>query len=163
MLVQSNDFFYAPNEWGIALYDADGTPRSGDVTDSVHLWDAGTEADEMPGVGPNQAPRQAAANRGPVDSNRMVRRAHDNYGFIPAVNAVIRVTLTHTGGDTFMLRIDNVSASSSFATPLAPGLAVVTRDYAPLFQTGFYDRNLGLEAIAEDGDPSILAANLRAQ
>ena len=33
----------------------------------VALWDAGTEKNEVPGVGPNQAPRQAAPNTGGND------------------------------------------------------------------------------------------------
>ena len=59
MFVPSNDLFFAPDEDGIALWNEDGTPRSGDLTDEVFLWDAGTEANEEPGVGPNQVQRQA--------------------------------------------------------------------------------------------------------
>ena len=46
MFVQSNDLFYAPGEMGIPLYNMDGTPVSGDVTDQLYLWDAGTEMNE---------------------------------------------------------------------------------------------------------------------
>ena len=41
MFVQSNDWFFAPGPGGIALFDADGNPLTGDVTDRVYLWDAG--------------------------------------------------------------------------------------------------------------------------
>jgi hypothetical protein len=63
MFVQSNDWFYAPSSSGISLFDGD-TPLDGDVSDQILLWDAGTEVDETPGEGENQAPRQAGPNTG---------------------------------------------------------------------------------------------------
>jgi hypothetical protein len=41
MLVQSDDRFFAPGDGGIALFDGD-VPVTGDVSDQVSLWDAGT-------------------------------------------------------------------------------------------------------------------------
>jgi len=72
MFAQSNDLFYALREDGIALFDASGKPISGDVTSPILLWDAGTEVNEEPGLGPNQAPLQAAPNTGPAE-NGVVR------------------------------------------------------------------------------------------
>src|ERR1044072_3551504 len=46
MFGQSNDWFYAPGPNRIALFDAQGNPVSGEVTDQFYLWDAGTETDE---------------------------------------------------------------------------------------------------------------------
>ena len=63
MFVQSNDWFFAPDPNGLNLFDGD-TPLEGDITDLVGLWDAGTEVDEEPGEGANQAPRQAGPNSG---------------------------------------------------------------------------------------------------
>ena len=65
MFVQSNDWFFAPAASGISLFDEDA-PLDGDITDLVLLWDAGTEVDETPGEGPNQAPRQAGPDTGEV-------------------------------------------------------------------------------------------------
>jgi len=76
MFGQSNDLFYAPDAAGIALFDAKGNPTSDDVTEKLILWDAGTEVNEELGVGPNQAPRQKAANTG-TDEHGRVRRATD--------------------------------------------------------------------------------------
>lgn len=103
MYVQSNDFFYGFSEDGLALFDGSGNPVGGDVTDRVVLYDAGTEVDEEPGVGPTQKPRQA-----PTDVN--VGTAEDgvvqtvvaagasggtNDGFdYPPSAQVIRVTIT---------------------------------------------------------------------
>jgi hypothetical protein len=64
MYVQSNDLFYAPDEAGIALWDASGTQISGDITAQIDLWDAGTEVNQEPGVGADQAPRQAGPDTG---------------------------------------------------------------------------------------------------
>ncbi len=63
MFVQSNDWFFAPTSSGISLFDGD-VPLEGDITDRIVLWDAGTEVDEEPGSGANQAPRQAGPNTG---------------------------------------------------------------------------------------------------
>lgn len=64
MFVQSNDWFFAPGAEGIALFDMDGNPISGDITDQISLWDAGTEVNQTPGEGSDQAPRQATPNTG---------------------------------------------------------------------------------------------------
>ena len=64
MFVQSNDWFFSPAEDGIELFDSSGNPISGDITNRIFLWDAGTEADQTPGEGADQAPRQAGPNTG---------------------------------------------------------------------------------------------------
>ncbi len=56
MFGQSNDWFYS-NDRPIALF-VSGKPVSGDMSAQISLWDAGTEVDEEPGLGPNQGPRQ---------------------------------------------------------------------------------------------------------
>jgi hypothetical protein len=89
MFVQSNDKFYAPAGGSFALFDANGKPVSGDLTASVRLFDAGTEADQQPGAGADQAPRQKAANQG-ADQNGVVTEADDGFAY-PAVAEVIRL------------------------------------------------------------------------
>lgn len=51
MLAATNDLFFGPDDTGIALYDNNGGPVIADVTDLVHLYDAGTEINEEPVVG----------------------------------------------------------------------------------------------------------------
>lgn len=92
MFGQSNDLFYAPDAAGIALFDAQGNPLSGDVTEKLILWDAGTEVNEEEGVGPNQAPRQKTANTGTAE-NGVVRRAKD-VRFYGKNAELFRVTVT---------------------------------------------------------------------
>jgi hypothetical protein len=93
MFGQSNDLFYAPNESGIALFN-NGKPMSGDITAKIILWDAGTEVNEEPGIGPNQAPRQKAPNTG-KDENGVVKNIKDvKDGFnYPKTASVMKVTI----------------------------------------------------------------------
>ena len=168
MFVQSNDLFYAPDGGGIALYDAAGAQVTGDVTLQVYLWDAGTEVNQEPGLGADQAPRQAGGDTGSADSDNTVRRASDEFGNLPAVSDVIRVTLDSTGPTSFRLRIENMSTATTVSTsdgmmhpaPLAPGVWAVHTGADPLFTEGQPDRNEGLEHLAEDGAASGLGGVL---
>ena len=95
MLVQSNDLFVGPDETGIALFDMDGMAMDmmmHDVTADLLLWDAGTEANEEPGTGPNQAPRQSGANTGPADGMATVHVVDDEFTY-PEVTALLKVTI----------------------------------------------------------------------
>jgi hypothetical protein len=93
MMGQSNDWFYAPAESGIDLF-RNGKPFSGDITSQIILWDAGTEVNQEPGIGPNQGPRQKAPNTGEAE-NGVVHNAKDvKYGpSFSKVSSVMRVTI----------------------------------------------------------------------
>lgn len=91
MYGQSNDLFYAPAE-AVDLFDANGTPLAGDITGKLQLWDAGTEVNETPGIGGNQAPRQGKPNTGPAEGGR-VRSVRDGFTY-PETGKVLRVTLS---------------------------------------------------------------------
>lgn len=67
---QSNDWFYAPKRQGIDLF-VNGKPLSGDITKEFMLFDAGTEKDEEPGIGPNQGPRQKDPNAGEPENGKV--------------------------------------------------------------------------------------------
>lgn len=156
MFVQTNDLFFAPNENGLALYDTDGNAITGNITDMIDLWDAGTEVNEEPGVGPNQAPRQTGPDTGD-DENGMVQLIENlNDGFTyPMISETIKVMLTHDGGTEFTLKISNISDGSALPTPLAPGTWVINAaGQTPLFEEGVVASE-GLEKIAEDGDNSV--------
>lgn len=165
MFGQSNDLFYAPGGDGIQVYDAGGMPLSGDITDQVYLWDAGTEANQEPGLGPDQAPRQAGSDVGAPDPDATVRIANDEFGNLPSVAEAIRVTLTHVGGTEFRIRIENVAApdalqlSNGGTAPVvvSPGVWTVGTGTDALFTVGETDRGSGLERIAEDGDVAALS------
>lgn len=94
MFAQSNDLFYAPVGRGIALFDSRGRPVRGDVTSRLVLWDAGTEVNQEPGVGSDQAPRQSAPDTGAAESRPVTRIDHVEDGFTyPDVKEVVRVTV----------------------------------------------------------------------
>jgi hypothetical protein len=91
MFGQSNDLFYSPKQ-AIDLFDSKGNPLTGDITDRILLWDAGTEVNQAPGLGDEQAPRQKMANTG-KDEKGKVGLVKD--GFIyPNTTDVLRVTIT---------------------------------------------------------------------
>ena len=165
----SNDFFYATPENGIALFDNSGKQITGNVTSQISLWDAGTEMNQEPGLGSNQPPRQASPNTGPADPNNNVRPAPDTYNNLPKVSDVIKVTLSSTSSTGFKLTITNVSNSNTLKTsdgnskavPLSPGVFVIHSENSPLFINGKPDYGMGLESLAEDGNPSTLSASIK--
>lgn len=91
MFGQSNDYFYA-TEKPVELFDAAGTPLSGDITARLALYDAGTEVNQEPGVGADQAPRQKAPNTGAAE-NGVVHRATSD-PFYAKTAQLFRVTVT---------------------------------------------------------------------
>ena len=90
--LQSNDLFLSPGAAGIPLFDVNGTPVSGDVTGSFQLWDAGTEVNQQPGLGPDQPANQPAPNTGAAEGG-VVRPVSDGFSY-PSVAQVVRVVVT---------------------------------------------------------------------
>lgn len=95
MFGQSNDLFFG-NRNAISLFDANGRPFSGDVAPRIELWDAGTEVNEEPGVGSNQAPRQKAANTG-IAEHKSVHAVKDGFNY-PKTTDVLRIVVTPEAG-----------------------------------------------------------------
>ena len=94
MFGQSNDLFYG-NDRPIALFTAGGKPVAGDMTPQVSLWDAGTEVNEEPGLGPNQAPRQKVEDAGTAERNA-VAHVRDRFSY-PRTAAVLKLAITPKG------------------------------------------------------------------
>ncbi|MEO5890309.1 MAG: spondin domain-containing protein [Ferruginibacter sp.] len=162
MLAATNDIFFAPDEKGIALYDNSGKPLTGEITDQVYLWDAGTEVNEEPAVGPNTVTKQAGPNTGPAENGSVRKLSMVSDGFTyPQVAEVIKVNVAYVSGQQFKITIENVSTSSTLQTsegpkpaPASPGVWVIHSGMSPLFTPGMPDRGQGIEAIAEDGNPA---------
>ena len=91
MLEQSNDAFYAPGPEGIALFDENGEPISGDVTAQIMLWDAGTEVNQPPGLGPDTGINEKAFDQG-TPENGVVQILNDGFTY-PPVAAIIKVSI----------------------------------------------------------------------
>ncbi len=92
MFIQSNDLFVGPDSKGIPLFGRRNEPLSGDITHYLELWDAGTEVNEEPGVGPNQPLRQSGPDTG-LDENGVVQIVNDGYSY-PAVADMLKVTIS---------------------------------------------------------------------
>jgi len=95
MFAQSNDLFYG-NDRPIALFTSEGEPVRGDMTPQVSLWDAGTEVNEEPGLGPHQGPRQKAEDAGTAERNA-IAHVRDRWSY-PKTGAVLRLAITPTAG-----------------------------------------------------------------
>lgn len=178
MFGQSNDWFFAPKGGSIALYDDQGAPIAGDITAQIGLWDAGTEVNEEPAVGPHTGPNQASSTDGlgDADPDATVRPVSDpalltsGEDFdLPPVADMIAVTVT-SDADTreFTLRIENVSEDNVTLTTsngpsvirVSPGVWSVGAQEDLLFASGEADRGEGLEDIAESGNITALSASL---
>jgi hypothetical protein len=95
MFGQSNDLFYS-NDRPIALFDATGKPVVGDMTHQLALWDAGTEVNEEPGLGPNQGPRQKTPDAG-ITEHEGIAHVRDRFSY-PRTTDVLRLTITPAAG-----------------------------------------------------------------
>ncbi len=164
MLVASNDLFIAPAADGIPLYDENGDPLSGDITDLIYLWDAGTEVNKAPGStdqpGPTSDPAGSGdvenglvtllgGTEGPIDVEIITDNGPETFTY-PAVDELVRVSISSVG-TIFTVTIENLSGESSVPSPLSPGGFVVHVNDNPLFTNGEAERGNGVEEIAEDG------------
>lgn len=169
MFGASNDWFYGTGPEGIALYE-NGIAVSGDVTSQLHLYNAGTEIDQEPGVGADVGPNQSAPDQGAPDTVNQVRElvnpislADGSTFNMPAVSSVLKVTLSPTTNDReFKVRIENISgmlttSAGDKAIGLSPGVFVIHGGSNPLYTLGQPDRGEGLELIAESGRVQTLA------
>lgn len=169
MVVQTNDAFFAPHAEGIDLLEDDGSPRSADdveeaIERGLAIWDAGTEANEVPGVGVHQAPRQAGPNSGPADPHPGVRIYSDATNDLAGENAggFIHIAIEPLSQpDKFLVTIENTSGNTVYPGVLTPAAWATHSGNVGLFEVG-KSASPGLEALAEDGDASLLAAELAA-
>lgn len=161
MLIETNDQFVGTDADGIELFDENGIPREGDITALLPVWDAGTEANEPVGAGANQPMRASGPEDSPPDSDNRVRLSNEG---LPPLNELIKGDLSYNDDGTFTIRIENVSGQNgALDNPLSPGIvAVHDSNVNPFFDLNQPDRDMGLEDIAENGDPSRLLASLQA-
>lgn len=166
MLAATNDLFFGPDNDGIALYDGDGNPISGDVTEQVYLWDAGTEVNEEPAVGPNTVTNQSGPNTGEDENGNVMLIDEVTNGFqfdYPDVSEIIKVSITHTEGTEFEVSIEDLpsamleTSKGEVPAPISPGVWVTHNGENPLYTPGMPDLGQGIEAIAEDGNIEPLA------
>lgn len=116
-MMESNDLFFGFDELGFPLYKEDGTPVTGDITQALRLWDAGI-----------------ATNEGFDEEDRLIERENstiqladslDDGIIYPAVDTMVRFSLTHNGEDGFVLTIENISDLGNMPSAIAPGIFAI--------------------------------------
>jgi hypothetical protein len=148
----SNDLFFAPENPGIAVYDANGNPLGGDVSSQIKLWDNGTRINQAPG---------ANVNHPGTPDNKPIAEVSgaDAQGnaYLPA-SQLVQAMLTYDGNSYFTLTLKNNSGGTANETPLSPGVWSVSYivggsllNPSPLYTKGQPTAN-GLTAIAEAGN-----------
>lgn len=154
----SNDLFFAPDNPGIQVYNSDGTPIEGDVSNQVKLWDNGTRINQVPGANVNHP--GMADNRNITAVNGTDAQGNS---YLPA-SKLVKATLKYNSNSTFTLTLQNISGGTANETPLSPGVWSVSYIVggnllapAPLYASGQPTAN-GLTNIAEAGDNSRLGA-----
>ena len=109
MLAASNDLFLATGQDGIELYPG-GTAITGNITEQMAIWDAGTENDEG------------------EDEDGVVS-LYTGGDFLPA-DELVTVNISNEGA-LFTVRITN-----NGQTPLSPGVFGIHTVNTPLFKNG---------------------------
>jgi hypothetical protein len=168
MFGQSNDAFIGFGPEGVALLDEQGNARAAaeiaaDVQKKLILWDAGTEANEVPGAGATQAPRQGTPNTGPADPDTAVRRYGDATNDLagPMAGGALAVTVASAGSNMLSITIANTSAGTPYPTKLSPVVYAVHDGLHDFFTDG-EAASPGVERLAEDGNPSTWVEELMA-
>lgn len=163
MLVESNDWFFSPGAEGLALFDADtGEPNTG--THPLSVFDAGTENDEGLAVGSYQPGGMAD---GAADPDSTVRLVEDPGVDISGVTVTLAAELGTDRVWHFTATLTNGTSAGAITTNggnvdlhVSPGVFSLHGADGGLFALGDAAPELGLEALAEDGDPSALVASL---
>lgn len=160
MFVQTNDLFLSNDpQGGFPLYDANNNPIS--ATYTVNVWDAGTEVNQAPGLGIDQAPRQSGPNVGQSEGGVVMSIDDVNDGFsYPTGDQLATIRVEHNSNSMFTVTIMNISGNSSVPGPLSPGAWIVTSATDNPFFTVGQTASLGLEGIAEDGSPTVMNSEL---
>jgi len=155
MFAQSNDWFFATGNQGIELWNGD-TPKTGDISSYIKVWDAGTEEDEnflvdFPAT-MYTAPNQANVNSGPTDSDTTVRDTGRN------ITNYLTASLTYNMvSKEFTLTIVKANRETAHNPGfVTPGILVVHTQPNALFEEGMSIKANGLESLAEDGSPQAI-------
>jgi len=161
----SNDLFFAPENPGIGLYEEDGTPIEGDVSDQIMLWDNGTRMNQAPGAQVNH-PGTAEATPQNITEVRGADAQGNSYA---TASSLMKASVHYEGNSTFTLTIENTSGNTSNPTPFSPGVWAISYiaggdllNPAPLYEAGKPTAN-GLTDLAEMGDNSALGEYIAEQ
>ena len=148
MSAATNDWFFGPKMTGIDLFDTSGAAITGDISNQIYLWDAGTEEEDAATI----ATEPNGGTAGSPDDDNTVRVVSDN------VTDYLKTELAYDSSTRyFTLTLTNlVGSTGSKSIVLTPGVAVLHAQNAPLFTVGNPDRGYGLKELAEAGNPKPL-------
>lgn len=143
----SNDWFFGTPA-GLKL-PSRFEKNSYDITNSVTLYDAGTEIDENLLNAPNNGPNQTGPNMGLPDRVGYVRSLHEFESF--KVSNFITAKVYDLGADCYRVVI---FVKENSPTGVSPGVFWVesNTETSSIFEINKPAKNNGLEALAEDGN-----------
>ena len=147
MYGKSKDWFFAPENPGLKLYNDNGTAITGDVSSQIKLWDNGTK-DNMTG----DAESANIMEVGGVSAPQLMQLDLDYMA----------------SSSEFTLTITNTSGGTANETPFSPGVWAVSNVFGGklLNEMPFYTKgamsNAEITAIAESGNNSLLSAKVSA-
>ncbi|MEO0813489.1 MAG: spondin domain-containing protein, partial [Myxococcota bacterium] len=158
MAVATNDVFIAPPAEGIRFIDEAGARRAvaeieADIRAQLDVWDAGTEINQVPGVGPDQ-PMNGGEDIGAADPIVGVRRYRDSTNDLDGADNFVNITVAESGGE-FTIEFSNISDGTAYPAMLTPIGWALHDANTSLFTPG-EQASVGIERIAEDGDASEL-------
>ncbi|MEY8760595.1 spondin domain-containing protein [Chryseobacterium tongliaoense] len=141
----SKDWFFAPENPGLKLYQDNGMPITGDVSSSIKLWDNGSKND----------------GTGTAENNPIM--------MVPGVNAstLMKLILSYNEAKSeFTLAITNTSGGTANETPFSPGVWAISNvlggsliNSTPFYKAGSIT-NAEITAVAETGNNAPLAAKV---
>jgi len=159
----SNDMFFAPANPGITLFDKDGNPTTGDVSNQIKLWDNGTRQNQVPGADVEHPGTAEALNVTEVPG----MDAQENE--YPAASDMMKASLSYNSATSqFTITIRNNSASTTRTTPFSPGLWAISNMNGdelamkePFFTPG-QKSSTEMTTLAETGNPTPLYEKVEA-
>ena len=153
----SNDVFFAPENPGINLFDANGNAVTGDVSSQVKLWDNGTRINQAPG---SNVTHPGTAENGNVTMINGIDPQGNTY---LQASELMKLTLDYVAASSqFTLTIENISGGKANETPFSPGVWVVSNKSGNglVNETPFFKKDEksteALTALAESGNNQLL-------
>jgi len=134
MFIQSNDIFSGPGPGGIPLFNTDGTPIQGDISELSPLWDVGSERNQAPQMGPTQAPRQPEPDFGARQGT--VSAFEDSTRSLPLASGIVDVMVAEENGTYRFTILNDAANKGALTTPIGPIFYATHDDQWELFTTG---------------------------
>lgn len=163
MYGNSWDLFFAPENPGIKLFESNGDPVTGDISDQVKLWDAGTKKNNDPRRNKKGQPRE--------DEDRQVTEINGKDGTYdyPPAGEMMKLNLAYdAAASRFTLTMRNNTNATKVQTPFSTGVWAVSNAFdgkpvneKPLFDAG-QKAGTELVALAERGNNQPLGDKLAA-